>query len=129
MEWPMNPYFPTLTIPLILVVALLGGCSSIDKYNPFTEAQVSREISRTPAGSTEYQCEGNKRFYVRMLDKGNGAWLIYPDREVNLDKVSGSGNRYSNGIAMLEINGNEANLSDGANIDYKGCQAVVAGKK
>ena len=128
MECPMNKFLSLLTISLVLA-AVLTGCSSIDKYNPFTEAQVSQEISRTPAGSTEYLCEGNKRFYVRMLDKGNGAWLIYPDREVNLDKISGAGNRYSNGIAVLEINGNEANLSDGPKIDYKGCQAVVATKK
>lgn len=125
----MNKFLSPLTMSLLLAFATLSACSSIDKYNPFTETPVYQEIPRTPAGSTEYLCEGNKRFYVRMLDKGNGAWLIYPDREINLDKVSGAGNRYSNGVAMLEINGNEANLSDGPKIDYKGCQAVVATKK
>jgi membrane-bound inhibitor of C-type lysozyme len=122
MEWHMNKYTQMLTISLATM--LVGGCSSIDKYNPFTENKPSQEISRTPANSTEYLCEGNKRFYVRLLDKGNGAWLIYPDREVNLDKVGGSGSRYSNGIAVLEINGEEANLSDGPKVDYKGCKAV-----
>ena len=91
MEWHMNKYTQMLTISLATM--LVGGCSSIDKYNPFTENKPSQEISRTPANSTEYLCEGNKRFYVRLLDKGNGAWLIYPDREVNLDKVGGSGSR------------------------------------
>lgn len=122
----MRQYFQLLAITLTI---LMTGCSSFDRYNPFTEATVSREIPRAPANATEYLCEGNKRFYVRMIDKGNGAWLIYPDREVNLDKVSGSGNRYSNGVAVLDINGSDATLSDGPKIDYKECKAVVPGKK
>lgn len=122
----MNKYTQMLTISLAAM--LVGGCSSIDKYNPFTENKPSQEISRTPANSIEYLCEGNKRFYVRILDKGNGAWLIYPDREVNLDKVSGGSNRYSNGIAVLDINGDEASLSDGPKVDYKGCKAVKPAK-
>lgn len=78
-----------------------------------------------PPNSTEYQCNGGKRFYVRYLDNGAAAWLIYPDREVRLDKVnSTAGARYSNGIAMLEINGNEATLADGPAIAYTGCKSA-----
>jgi membrane-bound inhibitor of C-type lysozyme len=59
------------------------------------------------------------------MDNGNTAWLIYPDREVGLAKAP-SGTRYSNGVAVFEVNGNEASLTDGAKISYSGCK--VAGK-
>ena len=59
---------------------------------------------------------GGKRFYVRDLENGAAAWLILPDRQVRLDKMTGAGTRYSNGIAVLEINGNEATLNDAPSI-------------
>mgnify|MGYP001240421515 CR=1 FL=1 len=109
---------------LALLAILLAGCSSIDNYNPFGGSKPAEK--RKPENSTEYQCEGGKHFFVRMLDKGNAAWLIYPDREVSLDKVAGGdGTRYSNGIAVLYINGAEAALSDGPNITYTGCKVPV----
>lgn len=120
----MNRHFRTLTIPLALV-ALLAGCSSMDKYNPFTDTPVYQEISRAPADAVEYRCQDDKKFYVRMLDKDNAAWLIYPDREVRLDKT-GSGNRYSNGVATLDINGEQTSLNDGPKVAYKACKAVTA---
>jgi len=106
---------------LALLAILLAGCSSIDNYNPFGDAKPAE--ARKPENSTEYQCDNGKHFFVRMLDKGNAAWLIYPDREVNLDKIAGgTGTRYSNGVAVLEINGAEATLSDGPGIIYTGCK-------
>lgn len=104
---------------------LLSGCGSVNvNLWPFGgEGAQDRPIK--PANSTEYQCNGGKRFYVRILDNGAAAWLIYPDRQVRLDKVSSAaGARYSNGIAMLEINGTEATLTDGPAIAYTGCNAV-----
>ena len=73
-----------------------------------------------PPNATEYQCDGGKRFYLRFLDNGATAWLIFPDREVGLPKTA-KGTDYSNGVAVLEINGNEARLTDG-NISYSGCK-------
>ena len=112
---------------LLAVAMLLSACGGIDKYNPFSETKPAPAYR--PENAIEYQCDKNKRFYVRMQDKGNAAWLIYPNREVNLDKVAGgSGTRYSNGIAVLEINGAEATLNDGPNIVYTGCKAAVVQK-
>lgn len=100
---------------------LLAGCGSMstDKLWPFGDSS-SGGKSYVPPNATEYQCNGGKRFFVRMLDNGATAWLILPDREVGLAKAS-SGNRYSNGIAVLEINGGEASLTDGT-VSYSGCK-------
>src|SRR3972149_5004100 len=112
-------FHPALALSATLL--LPAGCSSIDNYNPFGESKPAE--ARKPENSTEYQCDNGKHFYVRMLDKGNAAWLIYPDREVNLDKIAGgAGTRYSNGIAVLDINGAEATLNDGPKIAYTGCK-------
>lgn len=120
-----NKFIRTALLASAGLSLLLSGCGSV-KVNlwPFGgEGAQDRPIK--PTNSTEYQCNGGKRFYVRYLDNGAAAWLIYPDREVRLDKVSAtSGTRYSNGIAMLEINGNETMLSDGPAISYTGCKAA-----
>ena len=101
---------------------LLTGCESVNLW-PFGGG-TGQEQSRTPASAIEYQCNAGKRFYVRYLDNGNAAWVIFPEREFRLDKVaSESGARYSNGIAMLETNGNEATLRDGPTIAFTGCKA------
>lgn len=110
--------------PLALfLVLLLSGCGSM-KVWPFDSSGSSGQ-SHTPANSTEYQCSNAKRFYVRLLDNGNTAWLIYPDREVGLNKSAAAGNRYSNGVAVLDLNGNETTLNDGDKIHYSGCKAVA----
>lgn len=116
-------HFRSLLIAASLAF-LLPGCSSV-KVWPFDGASSSGQ-SHTPANSTEYQCSNGKHFYVRLMDNGNAAWLIYPDREVSLNKSASASNRYSNGVAMLELNGNDTTLTDGAQINYSGCKAVVA---
>lgn len=107
-------------------ILLLAGCGEINvkKYIPFGGDTV-QERSRTPANATEYQCAGGKRFFVRTLDGGGAVWLILAEREVRLDKL-GAGSRYSNGIAVLELNGNEASLTDGAAATFAGCKAAAA---
>ena len=85
------------------------------------------ERSRVPANSVAYQCAGNKRFYLRYLDNGAAAWVILPEREFRLDKVSAdAGTRYGNGKAVLALNGEEAALSDGPTVSYGGCRIASA---
>lgn len=108
-------------------LSLLAGCGDINlrKYVPFG-GQAPQERSRTPVNATEYQCAAGKRFYVRTLDGGAAVWLILPEREVRLNKVgTGTDARYSNGIAVLEIVGNEAKLTDGAASSFTGCKAAA----
>jgi len=108
---------------LAAISLLLTGCGDINikKYIPFTN-DTPQERSRTPANATEYQCSAGKRFYVRTLEGGAAAWLILPEREVRLNKLgAGADQRYSNGIAVLEIKGSEATLTDGA-AAFSGCK-------
>jgi membrane-bound inhibitor of C-type lysozyme len=108
---------------LALTGLMLGGCSSmsVDKVWPFGKEEGPGQPKRL-MNATEYQCEGGKRFHVRMADNGNTAWLIFPDREVALAKQDAA-TRYSNSVATLEINGTEATLKDGT-VSYTGCKAA-----
>lgn len=103
--------------------ALLASCSTIGISNPF--GANTKEQSRAPQNATAYLCEGNKRFYVRMQNNGNDAWLIYPDHEVNLTKAKETNNRFSSGVITLVINGAETTLNDGEKIAYTACKPQV----
>lgn len=107
----------------LALVVLLPSCSSIRFSNPFGDD--NKEQSRTPQNATEYVCEANKRFYVRMLNNGNDAWLIYPDHEVNLAKSGDGNNRFTSGVISLVINGDATTLNDGEKIAYVGCKPQV----
>ena len=116
--------YKVVSVSLLTFASLmLGACSSmsVDKVWPFGEEEGPGKPKRL-ANATEYQCEGGKRFHVRMADSGNTAWLIFPDREVALSKQAAA-TRYSNGVAVLEINGAEATLKDGA-ASFNGCKAA-----
>lgn len=105
-----------------------AGCSSVNVSSilPFGEGRTV-ERSRVPANSVTYQCAGGKRFYLRYLDNGAAAWVILPEREFRLDKVSGdSGMRFGNGKAELRISGEEATLSDGPTATYTACKIPAA---
>lgn len=115
----------TVRTSLLTVLALTAtGCNTLNDMIP-SWSGAPAEHSRTPANATEYQCAGGKRFYVRLIDNGASAWLIYPDREVALTKSSGGATRYSNGVAILDISGAEASLTDGPGITYSGCKATT----
>jgi membrane-bound inhibitor of C-type lysozyme len=107
----------------LVTASLLSACSSmgVDKVWPFGGDQQADSRPRRLVGATEYQCDSGKRFHVRYIDNNASAWLIYPDHEVLLRKESGS-NRYTNGVAVLEVNGAEASLNDGPTIAYSGCK-------
>jgi len=108
----------------LAAVSLLAGCGEIKvkQFWPFGSDTV-QERSRTPANATEYQCAGGKRFYVRTLDGGAAVWLILPERELRLDKLGAeSGTSYGKGSTVLEINGSEASLKDGAAVTFSGCK-------
>ncbi|PKO46505.1 MAG: hypothetical protein CVU29_05480 [Betaproteobacteria bacterium HGW-Betaproteobacteria-22] len=108
-------------VPLILVLLLsLPACSSLSFNNPFGSGQKAQ--AGVPQNATEYICEGDKRFYVRILNQGADAWLIYPQHEVNLAKVNATGSRYASGAITLELDNDNASLNDGEKIAYTSCK-------
>jgi membrane-bound inhibitor of C-type lysozyme len=103
----------------------LAGCGGINvNVWPFGGGEKYQDRSKAPANATAYQCDSGKGFYVRTLEDGAAVWLILPDREVRLGKVSEA--RYSNGIAVLELSGGNATLADGSAAGLKGCKAATA---
>jgi membrane-bound inhibitor of C-type lysozyme len=105
---------------------LLAGCGGVNLWPFGSEGMAER--SRTPVNATEFQCDGGRRFYVRYLDGGAGAWVILPEREFRLDKAEASaGTRYANANSSLEVNGNEAVLRDGPATVYRECKSGAAG--
>ena len=107
----------------------VSGCAGVSmpampSLWPFGDEK-NLERSRVPVNSITYQCAAGKRFYLRYLDNGAAAWVILPEREFRLDKVSAdAGTRYGNGKAVLTIIGDEASLSDGPTISYAGCKVL-----
>lgn len=102
-----------------VAISVLSACSSIS-LNPF--ASDNKEQSLSPQNATEYRCEGGAHFYVRMLNNGNDAWLIYPQHEVNLVKAGDSQNRFVSGLITLVIDGNNTTLNDGEKTAYTACK-------
>ena len=102
---------------------LLGACSSMSvNLWPFGSAK-EEDLSRTPPGATAYTCEDGKRLFVRHLDNGAAAWVILPEREFRLNKTTaGTGTRYSNGNATLDIKDGGATLADGTVVTYAECK-------
>jgi len=112
----VRPAWPALAC----IFLLLAGCSSVNLW-PFGEGK-ERDPNIAPPNATEYRCTGDKVFYLRYLDNGAAAWIILPDREFRLDKAGSSGTRYSNGVASLDVRGDEATLTDGSAISFTGCK-------
>ncbi|HUN67935.1 MAG TPA: hypothetical protein VMU46_04000 [Burkholderiales bacterium] len=100
-----------------LVPVVLAGCGSTNIW-PLGGAT---ERSLKPTNATEYRCMGGKAFYVRNIDAG-AVWLIAPDREIRLDKLSGAeSGRYGTGKVVLEISGDDATLFDPP-AQFAGCK-------
>lgn len=120
----MDKGFVRTALPALTCLSLLlAGCSGVNLW-PFS-GEKDQDRTRPPSDSTEYRCAGGTHFYLRYLDNGGAAWIIFPEREFRLDKVtSAAGTRYSNGIATLAIDGNEATLMDGPAISFSGCKAA-----
>lgn len=123
-----NSLLRTRRATSLCLVLILSACSGLPtKYLPFgSEKTPARSL--VPVDATEFRCSGGKHFYVRHLDGGNAVWLILPDRELRLEKTA-TGTRYGNGIAVLDVNGSEATLADGAANAYAACKAVAPGTK
>lgn len=128
----MTRFLRTGSTAVLSSVLFLAGCSSVSLPTvsglwPFGDGVQGREPA-PPANATPYRCDGNRGFFVRTLPSG-AVWVILPEREFRLDKGVGdgaAGGRYTNGIAVLEIKGDEALLNDGPGQAYIGCREPKA---
>ena len=99
----------------LLLVVWLVGCSWFGSGG---------DVPRVPRGATAYKCDGGKDLYVRYLDGGKSAMVIFPEREFRLDAVAtGSGARYSNGSTTLSTQGSEAMLEEGGSVTFANCKS------
>lgn len=112
---------------LIGLALLIGGCSNLNvNLWPFGDDKAANLSSKKiPDNATEYRCEGNRSFYLRFLSEGKSAWVILPDRQFRLDATE-PGKRYSNGKAVLAIDGTTASLTDSAATSYLNCNSGTA---
>ena len=119
-----SKYMNVVYLVIISTLVTLSGCADVSLW-PFNKDEKTQNRASRPANATEYQCAAGKKFYERLMDNGNAAWLILSDREVSLPKVSSSsGVRYSNGNSVLNITGNEATLDDGPTNSFNACKAL-----
>jgi hypothetical protein len=109
--------------PLILTaLLLLAGCGTLDFW-PFQRNDTGSIPN--PENATLYKCDSNKSFWLRTLKDG-AMWVIYPDRQVRLDKMDSDPKKFSNNIATLDMSGPDVSLNDGPQIAYSGCKATAS---
>ena len=123
----INRSFAAFAAPVLFSLAA-AGCGSVSMPSslwPFSDDK-NMERSRVPANSVTYQCAGGKRFYLRTLESGAAAWVILPEREFRLERVSGDAARYGNGRAVLTVTAEETSLTDGPTVSYTGCRIASA---
>ncbi len=108
--------FALLCIAGLAACSGTGGMSSLGDMTlwPFGEVK-EQGRSRLPANAVAYKCQGGKQFYVRDLESGAAAMVTLPDRELRLERDrASSGNRYTRARTVLELEGEGAALTDGA---------------
>ncbi|MCZ7563238.1 MAG: MliC family protein [Burkholderiales bacterium] len=107
----------------IVIAALAlstGGCTS---WWPWGGS--SGEVPRVPPGATAYKCDGGKELFVRYLEGGKSAMIVFPEREFRLDRVGDAGGRYSNGRTTLTLDGGAATLQDGSAATHTNCKPAT----
>ena len=110
----------TRTSMVAVVFAMLAGCST--SWLPWSTTPT--EVGQyTPPGARAYACEGGKRLLVRYESDAKSAWVIYPDRQLRLDRVaSGSGEEYARAGTTLAVKDGEAMVTEGATLQYARCK-------
>ena len=100
----------TMRIAAMSAAALLTACGG--GWWPWSGTPRD-PATRVPPGATEYTCAGSKRLLVRHTPDGKSAWILYPDREFRLDRVgAGGGDRFTNGVSTLIVQGEEVMLEE-----------------
>ena len=115
----------TYKILMILILsASLSSCGSVKmpEINLPSLNGDYRELSTAPQGASLYQCEKNKKFYIKALEGGKEMWIIFLNREFGLKQVDTLKNMYTNESTTLEINDPETYIKEGDVLTYQKCQ-------
>ena len=112
------------TLSILVSVALLAGCgSSSTSWMPWTKEERPTGAKYTPEGAKGYGCAEGKRLLVRFDSDGKSAWVIYPDREMRLDRVSSaSGEEFSRAGTTLSTKDGETTLIEGSAVQFANCK-------
>ena len=107
-----------------ILSALLAGCgSSGSSWIPWVKEERPTGANYTPPGATGYACEGGKRLLVRFESDGKTAWVIYPDRQLRLDRVtSASGEEWSRAGTTLAVKDGASTLIEGNAVQLANCK-------
>lgn len=111
---------PLLWLSMPFFISSCGSIKIPDVSIPMLNGDY-RELSTAPKDAFLYQCEKNKKFYVKTLEGGKEIWLILPNREFGLKQVEGLKNTYNNEITTLEINDPETYIKEGDVFTYQKC--------
>ena len=111
---------PLLWLSMPFFISSCGSIKIPDVSIPMLNGDY-RELSIAPKDAFLYQCEKNKKFYVKTLEGGKEIWLILPNREFGLKQVEGLKNTYNNEITTLEINDPETYIKEGDVFTYQKC--------
>ena len=111
---------PLLWLSMPFFISSCGSIKIPDVSIPMLNGDY-RELSTAPKDAFLYQCEKNKKFYVKTLEGGKEIWLILPNREFGLKQVEGLKNTYNNDITTLEINDPETYIKEGDVFTYQKC--------
>jgi len=111
---------PLLWLSMPFFISSCGSIKIPDVSIPMLNGDY-RELSTAPKDAFLYQCEKNKKFYVKTFEGGKEIWLILPNREFGLKQVEGLKNTYNNEITTLEINDPETYIKEGDVFTYQKC--------
>ncbi|MCC6609924.1 MAG: hypothetical protein IT515_09670 [Burkholderiales bacterium] len=105
-------------VPAVVSLALLtAGCSS---WWPWGGG--SGDVPRVPPGATAYKCDAGKELFVRYLNGGKSAMIVFPEREFRLDRTGDAGSPYANGQTTLTVGAGTATLQEGGTVTHANCK-------
>lgn len=111
---------PLLLLSMPFFISSCGSMKIPDVSIPMLNGDY-RELSTVPKDAYLYQCEKNKKFYVKTQEGGKEMWLILPNREFGLKQVETLKNTYNNETTILEINDPETYIKEGDVLTYQKC--------
>jgi len=99
---------------------MLAGCGG---WTPWPSSSADTKGPYTPPGAKGYACEGGKRLLLRFEGDAKAAWVIYPDRELRLNRAAAaSAEQYSSARTVLTIKDGEVVLEEGGALQFAKCK-------